>query len=196
VTKGIASLLMYLAVMAHPAAAANTSTYVKYDLKTCQVTAPAAEDQGASATYLCDGYAGNKIQFAEGDLRAFLGFGRDPKNHCASATTFPAFNEVLTTTEWRLERSQPIAVIQRWRVSYGWAEKAQTRSWLVVTKLEADNSCWMAMVEGALPHANEKARALADSMARGFSCKTGEVNVLARATTDVHDIFSGRSCPH
>ena len=73
--------------------------------------------------------------------------------------------------------------------------KNKTRSWLVVTKIEADESCHMAYVEGALPGANEKARIIADTVVAASKCGAEEKIILARAGHDWSETPGGPSCP-
>ena len=182
-----------MAAAAHPASAANTSVYTTYNIDKCPKLDAGNADQGDSGSWLCKGYARLKIYFAEGDLRSFLAFGKSPKDHCAAHQTFGGFNSVHSAVEWRLAKGKPIAAIQRWNVAYDPEDSSKIKSWLVVTKLEANDSCHMAIVEGAYPNANAKARELADQMAPIFICEKGEQKILALAATKISDIDS-RGC--
>ena len=65
-------------------------------------------------------------------------------------------------------RSTPFATILR----FSWSVDDKKGSTLVVTRLGKSDACHVAYVEGAgNPKANEQARALADTLARGFDCK-------------------------
>ena len=188
---GLRSIIIILAVTAAvPALAANSSVYSHYDLAKCPKLDVGNAAQGDSGSWLCKGYAGFNIYFAEGDLRSFLAFGKAPKNHCAAHQSFSGFNSVNTTVEWRLSKGHPLAAIQRWQVSYDPEDSTKIKSWLVVTKLEADNSCHMALIEGAYPNANAKARELADQLAPTFTCEKGEEKILAFPTTNTANIAS------
>ena len=189
--KGLRTAASVLIIAAtHPAFAANTSVYTTYNIDKCPKLDAGNTDQGDSGSWLCKGYAGLNVYFAEGDLRSFLAFGKSPKNHCATHETFSGFNSVNATVEWRLVNGKPIATIQRWQVSYDPEDSSKIKSWLVVTKLEANNSCHMALIEGAYPDANVKARELADQMAPTFTCKKGEEKILALQKTLVSDVAS------
>ena len=124
-------------------------------------------------------------------MRSLVAIGKDPKGHCAASQTFGGFNSVTPKIEWRLAKEKVVATIQRWSVSYDSEDSSKTKTWLVVTKLEPDNSCHMAYVEGAYPNANAKARELADTMSAGFSCKGGVIKVIANAPADASNLASG-----
>ena len=166
------------------ALAANTSVYTKYDIAKCPKLDVGNTDQGDSGSWLCNGFGNLKIYFAEGDLRDFVAFGKSPKLHCAAEQTFSGFNSVNNTIEWRLNKGKPIAAIQRWTVSYDPEDSAKTKTWLVVTRIESGNSCHMAVVEGAFPNANIKAREIADSLAEKFECGVSGQTVVTRTMTD------------
>jgi hypothetical protein len=185
------ALVLTLLAVSAPAFAANTSVYTSFNIDKCPVLDPPNTTEEWGGSSLCKGYNGNKIYFAEGDLRAFIAIGKNPKGHCSATQTFGGFNTVFPKIEWRLSRGKPIATIQRWNVSYDPENSEKIKSWLVVTKLEADNSCHMAYVEGAYPNANAKARELADTMSAGFSCKGGVVKVVAKSPTDASSLASG-----
>lgn len=183
------SIIIICAVTAAlPAFGANSSVYSHYDLAKCPKLDVGNAAQGDSGSWLCKGYGGFNIYFAEGDLRSFLAFGKTPKNHCAAHQSFSGFNGVNTTVEWRLSKGKPLAAIQRWQVSYDPEDSTKIKSWLVVTKLEANNSCHLALVEGAYPNANAKARELADQMAPTFTCEKSEEKILALPPTKILDI--------
>jgi hypothetical protein len=169
-----------------------TSAYTTYDIDKCKRIAEPSEE--FSGGYLCKGLKGNDIYWAEGDLRAGVGFGRQPQNHCSVQQTFAGFNAVDSTVEWRLENGRPFATIQRWNVSYDPDNAEKTRSWLAVTRLEKNDSCWVALVEGALPDANQKARNLADQTARSFNCEQDDAKVVSVKPTTANDIMSGSPC--
>ena len=184
-----------IAAAAHPALAANTSVYTTYNIDKCPKLDVDNTDQGDSGSWLCKGYAGLKIYFAEGDLRSLLAFGKTPQKHCATHQTFNGFNSVDAKVEWRLDKGKAIATIQRWKVSYDSGDSSKMKSWLVVTKLQADDSCNMAIVEGAYPNANAKARELADQMSPTFTCKKGEEKILALQKTLISEVASS-GCEH
>ncbi len=181
--KKFAALLTLL-VIPSVAFAANTSVYTKYNLDKCPKLDVGNSDEGDSGSWLCKGYGNLKIYFAEGDLRQFVAFGKSPKQHCAAEQTFSGFNSANNTIEWRLNKGKPFAAIQRWTVSYDPADSVKTKTWLVVTRIESDNSCHMAVIEGAFPNANIKAREIADSLAEKFECGVSSQTAITLPTTD------------
>jgi hypothetical protein len=161
--------------------AANTSTYTKFNFKTCKVDRkadPADSEDGGS--YLCPGYKTHKVYFASGDLREFVAAGTKPQNHCAGKRTFATFNSTRPTMEWRLDKGRPQALIQRWDVSVLGEDGTKTDPFLVVTKIEAKNSCWMGVVRGNMKDANVRAREIADRAA-DFKCQTDKFEVVGGA---------------
>ena len=166
------------------ALAANTSVYTKFDIAKCPRLDVGNADEGEGGSWLCKGYGNLKIYFAEGDLRQFVAFGKSPKKTCAAEQTFSGFNSANTTIEWRLKNGKPIAAIQRWTVSYDPEDSAKTKTWLVVTRIEPSNSCRMAVVEGAFPNANVKAREIADQSGEKFECGVSGQTAITLPTTD------------
>lgn len=187
-----------LVLFAASAAAANTSAYTKYDLKTCRVIEKGNPEEEYAGAWGCKGYKGRpeyEVVFSEGDLRSLLSFGRNAGNHCAAQQSLPGFNSTGDTVEWRLRNGRPFATIVRWKASYDPEDSSKTHDWLVITRLEADNSCHMAYVDGTLAGANEKARDIADRLAPEFSCKTGELSVHTPDAAKKDEVPSGPSCP-
>jgi hypothetical protein len=166
------------------AVAGNTSVYTKYELDKCPRLDVGNTDEGEGGSWLCKGYGNLKIYFAEGDLRQFVAFGKSPKKTCAAEQTFSGFNSANATIEWRLKNGKPIAAIQRWTVSYDPEDSDKTKTWLVVTRIEPSNSCRMAVVEGAFPNANVKAREIADQSAEKFECGVSAQTAVTLPTTD------------
>jgi hypothetical protein len=162
----------------------------------CTLATPVdkTDEQMSSGVFECKGYDDYVVSFAEGDLRSFVTFGKQTGDHCAATQTFGGFNSVGKKVEWRLKDGIPIATILRWKVAYDPEDSSKEKSWLVVTKLEDNNSCHMGYVEGAYPNANEKARWLADTAAEAFSCKTGKTIFFANAGTATDGIASEGGC--
>jgi hypothetical protein len=185
-----------LLLMITAAAAANDSAYTDFDLKTCKEVEPASApgDGEASAVYECKGHKGWPVTFAEDDLRSFVAFGKDGRNHCAFRQTFSGFNSAGNKVEWRLKDGKPIATILRWSVSYDPAHTEKQKSWLVISKVAERDSCQMAYVEGGYPEANAKARAVADSMAEGYSCASGQPTFFANPGTETDNITTAGAC--
>ena len=193
------SWLLALLVATSPALADANNAYTKLDFKNRKICtdltpAPVEGEPNDGAVFECQGYGKYVVQFTEGDLRSFVSFGKDSVDTCAGRQTFSGFNSVGDTIEWRLKGGKPIATILRWHVSYDPEDSSKLRSWLVVTKLEAEDACHMAYVEGAYPKANEVARKLADTMSGSFHCKGGVPKILSNAGTNVEGLASA-GCP-
>jgi hypothetical protein len=188
--RGVLAGVMLM--LATPAFAGNDSAYSDLDIATCDEVEPAPGE--GSPVYQCNGHKGLHVTFAEGDLRSFLAFGKDGRNHCAYRQTFSGFNSVGKKVEWRLKDGKPIAAILRWSVSYDSEDSTKLKEWLVVTKLEARNSCHMGYVEGGFPNANEKARWLADTAADAYSCAQGNPEFFANPGTVTEDIVTSGPC--
>jgi hypothetical protein len=134
------------------------------------------------------------VTYIEGDLRSFVSFGRQTGDHCALRQTFAGFNSVGRTIEWRLKNGIPFATILRWSVSYDPDDSNRQKSWLVVTKLEENDSCHMAYVEGAYPNANQKAREVADALGPTFSCTSGRAVLFANPGTETDGMAAHQGC--
>lgn len=184
-----------LSVLCLTAASASageiTSAYTKYNLDKCKRVSSSVEESFGSFT--CKGYAGIEFYFAEGDLRTFMAYGANGFEHCSAQQTFGHFNSIFPTVEWRLDDSKPFAAIQRWIVS-DLDDASKTTSWLGVTKIEKANSCRVAIVMGSLPHANDKAREVADAMARSFDCQKDKAVVISAEPMQAEELMSGTPC--
>jgi hypothetical protein len=191
--KKIAALFGLCVVLSCPASAGKVSSaYTTYDIGKCKRITPPAEE--FSGGYLCKGYKGNNIYWAEGDLRAGVGFGKEPDTFCSVQQTFGGFNSVDSRVEWRLDNGKPFATIQRWRVSYDPEDAEKIKTWLAVNRLEPGNSCMVAIVEGSLPKANEKARETADALARTFNCKTDTTKIISAEPMAADQLISVTPC--
>lgn len=191
--------LLAMVLAASPAVAGEKSVYTKLDFKNPKVCmdltpAPVEGEPNDSVHYECKGFGNYVVTFTEGDLRSAVSYGTESADHCSRTQSFGGFNSVGQTIEWRLRNGKPIATILRWTVSYDPENSEKTKTWLVVTKLEPDDSCHMGYVEGAYPNANEAARKLADNFASGFSCQTGKATFIANAGTETDGIASN-GCP-
>jgi hypothetical protein len=185
-------VLIALCLAASVASAGDiTSAYTKYNLDKCKRLSASAEESFGS--FSCKGYAGFEIYFAEGDLRTFMAYGANGFEHCSAQQTFGHFNSITPTVEWRLDNGKPFAAIQRWHVS-DLDDASKTTSWLGVTKIETGNSCRVAIIEGSLARANEKARSAADTLARGFNCQKDTALVISAAQMQVDQLMSGTPC--
>ena len=127
--------------------------------------------------WLCPGLAGWPVYLAEGDQRQMLAFGPNPRARTSATQSLGAFNTVLEgrrrpTIEWRVEldgkgRPVPYATIVRFRTS----RDGETGEVLVVTKVDAKDSCRLAVIDArANADAMAVARAWAVSEARRRPC--------------------------
>jgi hypothetical protein len=181
------------------ALAASDSVYTKLDFNNVQIcknlTPPPEEGEPEdSAMFECKGIGAHIVSFMEGDLRSFVSFGSKPVEHCSRFQTFSGFNSTGNTVEWRMKDGRPLATILRWNVSYDPVESTKIKSWLVVTKLEDNNSCHMGYVEAGNPNANETAQRLADQFAEGFSCATAKPIFIAKIGTETDGIAANSGC--
>jgi hypothetical protein len=184
---------------AGPALAGYESVYTQLDLQNPRVCtdltpAPVEGEPNDGVVFECKGHGNQVVSFVEGDLRSMVSYGTESGDHCSRTQTFGGFNGVGKTIEWRLKDGTAIATIFRWTVSYDPEDSSKTREWLVVTKLEAENSCHMAYVEGAYPNANAVAQKLVDGLAEGFSCAVGKPIFVAKIGTDTEGIAANEGC--
>ncbi len=171
---GLASLIAALAALGGLASAGKTYDSVYTDLTyedeagakaTCKTIS--ADEETESITYECQGYAGITVHIGEGDLRTFVGYGRNGKNEQAYGETFHLFNQVGDKIEWRLRDGKPIATILRFKMA---ADDIKGEV-LVVTQLEEGNQCWIARVSASKnKNANHLARKAADELAGTVPC--------------------------
>jgi len=172
--KGLRLLLSFgLAVLAHnsgAAAAGLDSTYTKIQLQNCVQLETASEEGTFGGAWTCQGYQGQPVYVAEGDLRMFVSFGPSAADEPAASQTLPNFNTVNETLEWRLRNGQAFATILRWFPSLD--DGASTGSVLIVTPLlPGGGTCQIAMVDAqANKNANAMARRAADTLAGQFDC--------------------------
>lgn len=162
----LAAPLVAAAVLVAMPAGANDSTYTKIDLGDCRLFS--ADDMGGR--WSCPGYNGIHLMVAEGDLRFFVSYGDNAFGERAAEQTFPEFNTINDTLEWRLDASgTPIATILRWFLDQGDGDQRQV---LVVTKLSLGSVCHVGYVRASEPNANARARQVADTIAPSFDCGT------------------------
>ncbi|MHA7775900.1 hypothetical protein [Roseibium sp. M-1] len=170
---------MFGVAAAAPAFAAGIdSAYTKIQLQTCAQTEAAEEDEGTfGGSWECQGYQGQPVYVAEGDLRMFVSFGPAAADEPAATQTLPSFNTVNETLEWRLRDGTPFATILRWFPSID--DGAATGSVLIVTQLlPGGGTCQIARIDAqANKNANEMARQAADTMAGTYDC-TREPQIL------------------
>lgn len=131
-------------------------------------------DEGGSFLSRCPGYGGIAVYVGEGDLRMVVAYGMNAKGEIAYSQTFPAFNTIGETLEWRLKDGKPFATILRWKIDGG--PDMPKGEVLVVTQLEEGNQCWVAMVSANKnKDANELARKAADELAGTVTCSEDTV---------------------
>jgi hypothetical protein len=195
--RGLA--ILALLVSTASAMADESSTYTKLDFKDTKACAdltpaPVEGEPNDGVAYECKGFGDYVVSFSEGDLRSTVSFGTRSGDHCAGRQSFGGFNSIGNTIEWRLHNGMPIATILRWSVSYDPEDSVKQKEWLVVTKLEADNSCHMGYVEGAYPNANAAAQKLADGFADGFACTASKPIIIAKIGTATEGIAANDGC--
>lgn len=151
----------------------NKSRLTTIHLKDCRQISK-HRDGGA---WLCKGLRGYPVYFAEGDLRQMMGFGPAPQKRTSSKQTLQSFNTIFDgkrrpTVEWRVEndargRIVPFATIVRYHTSRDGAESDV----LVVTKVDAQDSCQLAVIDASVnPDAMAIARAWALAEAKKLPC--------------------------
>jgi len=163
------------AALAAPLAGARaeeiSSVYTPLDLSQCKDVTP--EDVKEYGTvWRCPGHDGIDVRVAEGDLRIFVSYGPKAETQTAAYETVPEFNTIGDKLEWRLAKEggrwKPFATILR----FTWSVDDKKGATLVVSKLGGDDACHIAYVEASgNPRANDQARTIADTDARGFICK-------------------------
>ncbi|HMN72506.1 MAG TPA: hypothetical protein PKA55_11640 [Rhodoblastus sp.] len=143
-------------------ASAAESSYTKFDWETCRKTG--AEDD--VVTRRCNGPDGIAVDINSGADAAFVSFGA---KGARGETQLGDFYFPKATVEWRRSGGKPLAAILRYDI--GKAIGGPFRSALVVYKLEGTaSSCIVAIVDGARPGANDRARTAADEAATKFTC--------------------------
>ncbi|CAN0418100.1 unnamed protein product, partial [Phaeothamnion confervicola] len=128
-------------------------------------------------SWRCPGLRGYPVYFAEGDLRHYLAFGPVPEKRRSATQTLGPFNDIFRgskrpTIEWRIERNAkgqdvPYATIVR----YATASDGEKGEFLVITKVDAKDSCLIAIIDArANPDAMVMARTWANTEARKRPC--------------------------
>jgi hypothetical protein len=172
-----------------------TSIYSELDLKKCQQLA-LFEDEGEGGEWSCPGIKDHDVRVWEGDLRSFVGFGKEAPRQCASAQTFGAFNSLGPRVEWRMKKGRPFATILRWFTeSTADPDKPVKQNWLVVTKLDGRDACHIAYIDTKYVDANEVARQQADENAETFNCAKDMPEIYSSLGGTATDYASGMPCP-
>jgi hypothetical protein len=132
------------------------------------------EESPEEASYLlqqCPGVAGYKILVSYGDDRANITVVKpDGSKHDLNFWQIGggSFSSVGTKAEWRVKRQNgklvPIALIVRFNLVENPSVPEKSTSFLIVTKITAQQICRVDEVRPG-PKANEEARRLADSSA-------------------------------
>lgn len=174
-----ATALALAAALASPAAAQQiVSEYTDLDgEKHCSTFAGGDNEEGDWANFVCSGWRGYPVMIYYGDARESLFYGFAPSGELAPAwESFDGFNHAGPKIEWRIEkdgpRSTPFATIHRWFVTVDEGEKPVEV--LVVEKvgqmLDREGCAVGYVVATGNPNANDKARRIADDIARDFYC--------------------------
>jgi hypothetical protein len=169
-----------------------THLYSDLDLQKCQQI-PLLESQSGDGEWLCPGIEGYDVHVSEGDLRTFVGFGKDATAQCAKTQTFMAFNSLGPRVEWRLKDGKPFATILRWFTSGG-PNGDIKQNWLVVTKLDGKTACHIAYVDTKYTEANVVARQRADERAQSFDCEKDMPEIFSAKGGSATDYASGMPC--
>ncbi len=158
----------------------NSSRYTSFNLSHCKVTG--RYEGGSSVSYRCPGYGKEKLYVADGDLRFFIGYGKNGKKQRSASQTLSAFNTISrnnngkTTIEWRGKQSKNRQGRKQWKrfasiIRYYTSENGKKGQTLIVTKVTVKQSCHVAYINARRPHANKLARKIADKYAQRFNCK-------------------------
>lgn len=163
---GRAILLCGLAALAPAPAAAQTfaSVYTELVLDRCRTLEVIPE--GESVRRRCPGLGAIPLFVNAGDGRFDVDAGVDNEQW----ESLGAFNEVGPRIEWRRRAGgRPFAIIYRLRLT---SPEQPPGSALIVETIGRRGApgCQVATVDGALPDANARARAIADRQARSFRC--------------------------
>lgn len=148
-----------------------TSVYTLLSEKACKTIESETEGAGWYVGR-CPGMGGYKLELTEGDLRQSINVisPAGKKFELNFSQVSSAFSAVGTKAEWRVKNKKPVALIIRYNVNDQSGEKPKDMSFLIVTKITADEVCITDVVEGAA-NQNLTARKLADESA-GKPCKS------------------------
>jgi hypothetical protein len=170
-------------------AEAIKSIYSEFDIAKCK-TIKLFEEEGGGI-WRCKGIKGFDVVYSEGDLRGTMGFGPQANNQCSSSQSFGKFNSPGSKIEWRMEKGKPYATIMRWFTDNG--EPDGKQNWLVVTKIDGDETCRTAIIDTKFPNANKVAQQKADT-SRSFKCAKDLPEVVSAKSFKVDDVMSGVPC--
>lgn len=160
--------LLLLASTVSEQALHTTSAYTRLDLDACKRT-----DDGSTpeyASWLCSGYGSLALFVQNGDERYDLDAGRESGEPIGGGS----FNYPGETVEWRLFNGTPFAIIYRLRNAN---PDLPASSVLVVESVGRGTKpgCRVAVINGSLRNANERARQAADALlVKPARCLRGE----------------------
>jgi len=144
------------------------TVYVDLTGSKCKTT-DKNEDEGWSVQR-CEGVGGYKLEVTDGDDRqtvSVIAPGGKISDLNFQANVSVGFSSIGEKAEWRVKKNDgkitPIAMIIRLNATKG--DGAKTDSYLVVSKITADESCITDIVK-PIANANEEARKLADTSAK------------------------------
>jgi hypothetical protein len=162
---GRLTLVFSLAALAPAPAAAQTvsSAYTVLDLDRCRTLEVIPE--GESVRRRCPGLGAIQLFVNAGDGRFDVDAGVDNDRW----ESLGGFNEIGPRIEWRRVGGRPFAIIYRLRLT---SPEQPPGSSLIVETIGRRGApgCQIATVDGSLPDANARARAIADRRARTFRC--------------------------
>lgn len=163
-----ATSLCVFAVLVPAAAKAQAvrSVYTALDLDRCRTVE--AIEEGESVRRICPGLGAIRLFVNAGDGRFDVDAGADN----GIWESLGAFNAPGERVEWRLAGGRPFAIIYRLRLT---SPEQPRGSALIVETIGRPGrpGCRIATVDGALPEANARARAIADRQARTYRCPAG-----------------------
>lgn len=165
IRDALAALGCLAALSAAPAAAQSIgSAYTIADLERCRILE--LIEEGGSVTRRCPGLGRVQLFVNEGDGRFDVDAGIDN----GQWESLPGLNEIGGRIEWRLRAGRPFAIIYRLRST---ATDQPPGSSLIVETIGRPGApgCQIATIDGALPDANARARAIADRQARTHRCR-------------------------
>ena len=142
------------------------SIYTSVDARKCR-TIKSSDKEAGDYLGSCSGTAGYMLLLAEGDLRQNVTVVTPlKKKHSLDLWTVvsSAFSSVGNTVEWRTVKRKPVALILRYNASEDPEKPDKKTSYLVVTKITANEICVTDKVSPGTK-ANEEARRLADEAA-------------------------------
>lgn len=167
IRRALSAFGFLAALSAAPATAQNVrSVYTDVDLQRCRILE--LIEEGGSVRRRCPGLGPVQLFVNEGDGRFDVDAGIDNDVW----ESLPGLNEIGGRIEWRLLGRRPFAIIYRLRLT---ATDQPPGSSLIVETIGRPGApgCQIATVDGALPDANARARAIADRQARTFRCRAG-----------------------